>query len=238
MSFPAGAEHNQWWLRHAEVMRPYEGSGVYEIKVDSAFTGYQQVGLSFESSPGTFMQFMLYSNGSVYAYAERFANVNGTQTKSTVAGASTGRAVPEDGPWYLRVTVDDDTSPENRSWKFQWSTDAVNWVTLTDGVLETAAPSQNAGAIQTVGVFTGNQPSVFSVFDARIDYFSSGSAAPSSPRTSTVRYSSSRRRGSLDLVDIGPERRRLQRLRERDRRRRGDSRGDDDDVTASRVGPR
>ena len=139
LSFPAGAEHNQWWLqRQAEVQRPYLGAGTYQIKVDSPLVGDEQVGLSFETSPGTFMQFMLYSTSpgyvspsEVYAYAERFVNTGGTQVKATVAGASTGLVVPQAGPWYLRVTVDDDADPLNRTWTFEWSLD-VGCVDCTD----------------------------------------------------------------------------------------------------------
>ncbi len=185
LSFPAGAEHNQWWLRQAEVQRPYLGGGTYQIKIDSSLLGDEQVGLSFETSPGTFMQFMLYSTNpgytlpkQVYAYAERFVNTGGTQFKATVAGASTGLSVPQTGPWYLRVTVDDDANPLSRVWTFEWSLDGVAWTALTNGVLETGGA--NIGAIQHVGVFAGNQPLGFAGFDAQIDYFSF-SAAPIVP---------------------------------------------------------
>src|SRR5688572_33262160 len=58
MSFAGGTEHNQWWLKHAQTTRPFLGSGVYEIKVDSAFTGAQQFGLVFHgANDGTFLMF-------------------------------------------------------------------------------------------------------------------------------------------------------------------------------------
>lgn len=183
ISIPGGAEHNQWWLAHAEMRRPYTGSGVYEIKVDSAFTGYQQVGLSFESSPGNFVQYMLYSNGEVYTYVERFSTVNGYVNKQTIAGASTGYAVPQSGPWYLRVTVADAASPADRTWNFQWSVDAVTWTTLTSGVMEGPEAWASAGALTTVGVFAGNQPNGYSAFDARIDYFYAGDQPLNAPLT-------------------------------------------------------
>jgi hypothetical protein len=72
VSFPGGAEHNMWRLRQAQVSRPYLGSGVYEIKVDSAMTGDQQFGLVFQKDPSTFMLFMFYSyeNQVVRGYAQ------------------------------------------------------------------------------------------------------------------------------------------------------------------------
>lgn len=79
LSFPGGVEHNMWWLQHAQVTRVFEGSGVYEIKVDASLDGSQQFGFVFESSPGTFMIFMLYAQDTVWGYVERFANIDGVQ---------------------------------------------------------------------------------------------------------------------------------------------------------------
>jgi hypothetical protein len=87
ISFPGGVEHNMWWLQHAQVTRAYQGSGVYEIKVDSALDGSQQFGLVFENAPGTFLIFMLYAENTVWGYVERFANVNGVQYRETFPGS-------------------------------------------------------------------------------------------------------------------------------------------------------
>ncbi len=87
ISFPAGANHNMWDVQHAEVVRPFLGTGTYEIKVDSAFTGAQQFGLIFEGAEhGTFLIFMLYSyiNDQAKGYVERFSHVDGVQYKTNV----------------------------------------------------------------------------------------------------------------------------------------------------------
>ena len=205
LSVPGGAEHNTWWLRQAEMLRPYLGSGVYEIKVDTSFTSFQQVGLSFESSPGSFMHFLLYGNGEVRAYAERFSLTGGTQWKRTVAGETTGRPIPATGPWYLRVTVADNAQPSQRTWKFQWSNDRQTWTTVADGVLEGMAAEDNAGAIQRVGVFVGNHPDTFPAFDARIDYFSASAAPIGDPLAppSNLTASSGDRSVSLAWTPVG-----------------------------------
>ena len=173
MSFPGGAEHNMWWLRQAQVSRPFLGSGVYEIKVDSSMTGNQQFGLVFQKDPSTFILFMFYSypNDRVRAYVERFSSVNGQQYKTTVHGGDLPLTMPSAGPHYLRVVVGDSANPANRTWKFDWSQDGSNWSEIVSGVLETSQPEGNAGTIQQVGLFAGNQPSGFSAFDARFDYF-------------------------------------------------------------------
>ncbi len=87
MSAAGGVEHNMWWLEHAQATRLFEGSGVYEIKVDSGFDGSQQFGLLFESGPGTFIILMLYADDRVWGYVERFVNVDGVQYKHDVSRA-------------------------------------------------------------------------------------------------------------------------------------------------------
>jgi fibronectin type 3 domain-containing protein len=173
VAFPGGVEHNMWTLRHAQVSRPYLGSGVYEIKVDSAMTGDQQFGLVFQKDPSTFMLFMFYSytNLEVRAYVERFALVNGELHKKTVSGHDIPLAMPAAGPHYLRVVVEDNPNPALRSWKFDWSADGAGWNEIVSGVMETNLPTENAGAIQEVGLFAGNQPTNFSAFNAKFDYF-------------------------------------------------------------------
>ena len=165
-----------WWLRHAQVTRAFEGTGVYEVKVDSALDGNQQFGLVFESAPGTFLIFMLYAHDKVWGYIERFVNIAGSQFKHTfpgshVSGHDTGLRVPDPGPYWLRVSVTDHPSPASRTWRFQWSVDGANWTTVWNGPLEAESGDQNIGAIQRVGVFAGNQPELFSAFNARFDYF-------------------------------------------------------------------
>lgn len=172
ISFPGGYEHNQWWLKHAAVLRSFPGSGTYETKIESPFTGSQQVGLVFQGDePGTFLMFMLYATDQVRAYVERFTNVGGQQYKYTYSGGSLGLHVPAAGPYYLRVTVEDHPSPSNRSWRFEWSNDGTSWLQLVAGSLEGAADHQNAGTIQSVGLFAGNQPYTFDGYDAEFDYF-------------------------------------------------------------------
>jgi hypothetical protein len=200
IAFPGGAEHNQWWLQQAEVLRPYEGSGTYQIKVDSAFTGSQQVGLSFESSPGTFLQFMLYSTDQVRAFVERFVVVNGTLTKQTVVGANTGIFVPNAGPYYLRVSVADNAIPSQRIWTFHWSTDAITWTQVSSGALEGNDASTNIGAVQTVGVFAGNQPPDYSAFEARVDYFIADDGPITEPLTEPFHLSGEPGNGTASLT--------------------------------------
>ncbi|MEM9566041.1 MAG: fibronectin type III domain-containing protein, partial [Actinomycetota bacterium] len=188
ISIPGGAEHNQWWLRHAEIQRPYEGSGVYETRIDSQFTGSQQVGLSFETAPGTFMQFMLYGRGTVRGFVERFVTHEGTLHKDTVTGFNTGIGIPTTnaGSWYLRVTLDDDADPTLRSWNFEWSTDGSNWNAGVSGVYETADPTENVGAIQQVGVFAGNHRTGYDAYDANVAYFSVSEEPPVNPPAAPV----------------------------------------------------
>jgi hypothetical protein len=199
ISIPGGEEHNQWWLRHAEIQRPFEGGGVYEIKVDSAIAGNEQVGISFETSPGTFMQFMLYGNRQIRGFVERFVNHDDELHKTTVAGFNTGLRTPSTGPFYLRVTLDDNLDPTLRTWDFEWSVDGVTWQLGAGGSFEGADATENIGQIQTVGVYAGNHPTQFSAFDARIDYFHSGAAAPPAPATPPV-VTASASSGVVNLV--------------------------------------
>ncbi len=174
ISFPGGAQHNMWLLRHAQVSRPYLGSGVYEIKVDSAMTGDQQFGLVFQQDPSTFMLFMFYSyEGQVVrAYVERFALLaNGELNRTTFGGNIIPVGMPSPGPHYMRVVVEDNPNPSLRTWKFDWSPDGAGWNEIISGVMETNLPSENAGVIQQVGLFAGNQPPGFHAFDAKFDYF-------------------------------------------------------------------
>jgi fibronectin type 3 domain-containing protein len=196
MSFPGGVEHNQWLLKHAQVVRSYSGSGIYETKVDSSLTGDQQFGLVFQNSPSTFMMFMFYATDQVRAYVERFSDVGGQLYRSTVFGKDLGLPVPSTGPFHLRVTVEDAAVPSNRRWTFEWSRDAVNWQSIVSAVLESNVPGENAGSIQQVGLFVGNQPSRFDAFDGRFDYFryySNASQLPmGSPQNVGVRAGSNR----------------------------------------------
>ncbi len=176
ISIPSGTEHNMWDLRHAAVGRPYDGSGVYQIKVDSDFSESQQFGLIFESSPGTFLLFMLYAHEEIHTYVERFVEVgNNLIAKKTTHGLPTGLNPPHDGPYFIRVTVNDDPVPTARSWTFDWSLDGANWNTAVEGILEESDSSANIGTINTVSLFAGNQPYEFSGFEARFDYFAATS---------------------------------------------------------------
>jgi hypothetical protein len=171
ISFPGGHEHNQWWLDHSQVTRAFPGSGVYEIKVDSSLTGSQQFGIVFEKEPGTFMMFMVYATDEVYAYVERFAKIGDSQYKTTIFGTNLGALVPDIGPYYLRVSLQDNANPANRVWTFEWSRNGTSWSTLVSSVLEDTDTGGNAGALARVGVFAGNQPSGFDGFNAQFDYF-------------------------------------------------------------------
>lgn len=188
IAFPdTGTDHNQWTLEHAQVTRAYEGSGVYEIKVDSAIDGDQQFGLVFEgANAGTFMMFMIYSAADqLWAYSERFASHSGVQHKTTTTAHYVDLDEPDSGPYWLRVTVADDADPTLRGWKFEFSVDGNSWATLADGPLEQAGVGANVGVLQRVGVFAGNQRPDFSGFDARFDYFQAHpvSATPLRPPT-------------------------------------------------------
>ncbi|MBK6387662.1 MAG: hypothetical protein IPF71_13185 [Rhodoferax sp.] len=152
-----------------------EGWCVYETKVDSSFDGNQQVGIVFETAPETFLMFMLYSHGRIWGYVERFTNIGGVHYNTTFRGqylpGQYWPVSPAPGPYWLRVMVTDDPSPQYRAWKFQWSLDGITWTTVVDGSLESNDPSDNIGAIQKVGVFAGNQPEALSAFNARFDHF-------------------------------------------------------------------
>jgi fibronectin type 3 domain-containing protein len=198
IGFPGGVEHNMWWLRDAQIVRPYLGSGIYEIKVDSSLTGDQQFGLLFQSSPTTFLKFMFYaySGDLVRAYVERFAYAGGQQHKTTFLGTALGLAMPAAGPFYVRVRVTDADSPAARRWRFEWSRDGNIWNLLDDNIYETGLSSENAGVLQQVGVFVGNQPTGFHAFNAQIDhfrYYSSEANLPlGGPANLGVRHGSNR----------------------------------------------
>lgn len=181
VAFPGGFDHNQWWLRHAQATRTYPGSGVYEIKVHSSITGSQQFGIVFENSPGTFMMFMVYATDQVHAYIERFAKTSDLQYKTTVYGTTLAGSVPDAGPYYLRVSVEDDPVPANRVWGFQWSRDGTNWTSLFSGVLEGTSAYERVNTLQQVGLFSGNQPDGFDGFNAQFDYFRFVGDAPVPP---------------------------------------------------------
>jgi len=173
IGIPGGVEHNQWWLKHSAVTRSYEGSGVYKIKMDTIFEESQQFGIVFESGPGNFVMFMLHGDYYVWGYIERFRFYNGTQYRKTypLGGYTDLTKVPQSGPLYLRVTLEDDADPTLRNWKMEWSKDDSVWLTIFDGPAETGDPSGNIGAIQRVGIFAGNQVELFTAFDAAFDYF-------------------------------------------------------------------
>jgi fibronectin type 3 domain-containing protein len=207
ISFPGGVEHNMWWLLDAQLVRPYMGSGIYEIKVDSALTGDQQFGLLFQSSSTDFMKFMFYSytGNQVRAYIERFAFANGQQYRKTVVGEDLGLAMPASGPIYLRVKVVDAATPSARQWKFQWSRDGVQWSQIASGVYETDLSGEHAGILQQVGIFAGNQPNAFSSFSGQFDYFryySSEATLPiGTPANVGVRHGNNRVDVSWDAVE-------------------------------------
>ena len=171
ISIPSGMEHNMWLLRQAQLTRPFGGDGVYEVKMDSPLDGTQQFGLIFQSSPGTFMIFMLYATDQVRAYVERFVNHQGFIQKQTFGGQFVAPVGPGTGPFYVRVVVDDNPNPTQRTWQFDWSPNGGQWTTLSSGVFENAASAENIGAVQQVGVFAGNHPDYFHSFNARFDYF-------------------------------------------------------------------
>lgn len=173
MSFPAGAEHNQWWIEHAQITREYPGSGVYETRMDTGMTGNQQFGLIFEGDdPGTFMMFMMYGAGFVRGYIERFAVVDGVQYRETFSvNNDPRRFLPDAGPYHLRVTVTDEGEAWERNWKFEWSPDGVTWKTYIEGPLEGVGVGENAGTIRNVGLFVGNHPPGRDGFDGRYAYF-------------------------------------------------------------------
>ena len=185
VAVPGGQEHNMWVFTHAQLLRPYEGSGSYEIKLDSDLTGDQQFGIAFESAPNTFMLFMLYAHGTVNGYVERFHQLDGWVRRDTVVRYNSGLALPQPGPYHLRVTVDDDGDPTQRTWTFEWSLDGSVWHVVVDGALEEADEARNVGEIQSVALFAGNHPSTFSAFDARFDHFSftPGARVPLDPPT-------------------------------------------------------
>jgi hypothetical protein len=180
ISIPAGADHNMYYVRQAQVTRVFDGDGVYEIKMDTPIDGSKQFGLVFQSSPGTFLIFMLYATDKIQAYVERFVNYRGDILKATFPGPGIGPVLlpigPDSGPFYVRVIVDDDPDPSQRQWYFEWSQDGGSWSRIIEGGFETASQIANIGAVQDVGVFAGNNPDingnpVFEAFTARFDYF-------------------------------------------------------------------
>lgn len=173
MSFPGGVEHNQWLVEHAQITVPFLGGGAYETRMNTGVTGNQQFGLVFQGTePGTFMMFMMYGNGIIHGYVERFSYVDGEQYRQTFFPVFEPQlTVPDAGPYYLRVTLDDEDQPTERIWRLEWSLDGINWILELEAVLEGVAAEENIGTITDVGLFVGNQPTDYSAFDGRYDYF-------------------------------------------------------------------
>ena len=172
MSFLGGTEHNQWWIEHAQITRPFLGAGVYEMRMDTGVAGNAQFGIVFQGEdPATFMMFMMYGNGNVLGYIERFAYIDGSIYRHTIPGNfSPEIPSPSDGPYYMRVTVRDDV-PTQRIWKFEYSLDGTTWHLSREQVLEGFGLDENIGTIAEVGLFVGNHPSDFTAFDGRFAYF-------------------------------------------------------------------
>ena len=175
VSFPGGEEHNQWRFEHAALLRDYEGSGVYEIKMDSQMTGDQQFGLVFQTASDRFIMFMFmfYGSSPVYAYIERFSSQNGQYlVRQTIPGADLGDSALEPGSYYMRVTVSDNQDPALRNWHWEWSRNGDDWRVLWNGVVEDSdSVRHNIGEIQQVGIFAGNQIFGKDAFNAQFDYF-------------------------------------------------------------------
>ena len=221
ISIPGGMEHNMWLLQHTEVTRPYQGDGVYEIKMDSPLNGTQQFGLVFQSAPGTFMIFMLYATDQVRAYIERFANVNGELHKTTFPGW-TGVALrrldqprdPSTCGSSSMMTLTPPSAPGSGTGPrmARVGLDSCREVSR-------AQPStDNIGAIQQVGLFAGNHPPTFDAFDARFDYFRRYASLGDVPLDGALgpRRLAGRQPGRPLLV-TGRQRRQLWRLRRRPR---------------------
>ncbi len=172
MSFRGGAEHNQWWIEHAQITRPFLGAGVYEMRMDTGIMSNEQFGIVFQGeNPATFMMFMMYGNGSVRGYIERFVSVDGAIYRHTIPGSfRPSIPLPSAGPYYMRVTVSDDV-PTQRVWKFEYSLDGTTWHLSREEVLEDFGLGENIGAITEVGLFVGNHPSALPGFDGRFAYF-------------------------------------------------------------------
>ena len=177
ISFPAGAEHNMWWLRHAQVTRAFEGTGVYEVKVDSSLDGNQQFGLVFESGPGNVPDLhavCAWQGLGVHRTLRQHRRGSQLQAhlpRAYSMGTTPGLMSPTLGHTGFASASPTIRRRPARTWKFQWSVDGANWTTVWNGPLEAESGDQNIGAIQRVGVFAGNQPELFSAFDARFDYF-------------------------------------------------------------------
>lgn len=178
MSFPAGAEHNQFNLTHAAlVYRTFLGSGVYEAKLDTSMTGYQQFGLIFQNTNAeTSIAFLLYSDGvNLRGFVERFSKVDGVVHKVTVAGTPLGYTIPVAGPFHLRGTVYDNPDPTKRRWIFEWSRDGVAWIKVFDAIYEGAASTDHIGEIKQVGFFIGDQAEYYGAvdqpFSVDVDHF-------------------------------------------------------------------
>lgn len=163
-----------WILKHAQVLRSYLGSGAYEVKVDGGINGNQQIGMIFERDRNNFLIFMLYGTDQVRGYIERFTFDGVELHKKTFGTQPLGLPVPDSGPYYLRVGVEDSANPTLREWKFEWSRDGVVWTQMFAGVFEGSDSTENIGAIQQIGIFAGNHPTEFSPLSGAFDYYRYG----------------------------------------------------------------
>ena len=154
ISVPGGTSHDVWSSGNfaPRVMQPADDADFgIEVKFESALgQKYQMQGLLVEESPGNFLRFDFFSDGSsTRVFAAIFS--------SGIPSVKFNKAVTLSAPYYMRV------DRVGNNWTQSYSADGVNWTT--------AASFTHALAVSAVGVFAGNAGSNAPAFTGVADYF-------------------------------------------------------------------
>ena len=192
LSVPAGTSHDVWSSGNdaLRIMQPAGDTDFeIEVKFESAVSAkYQLQGLLVEQSPGNYLRFDFYSDGSsTQLFAASFTNDSPSVKKNSrlfAAGVE---------PLYMRVGRVGD------QWTQSYSQDGVNWTTHTSFSF--------ALSVSSVGVFAGNA-GASPAYTAVVDYFFN-TASPIDPEdgggTGPVMYVLDTSVSGSGMISIDPD---------------------------------
>ena len=194
LSVPSGTSHDVWSSGNF-APRIMQSAGDTDFEIEVKFESgvgeqYQLQGLLVEASPGNFLRFDFYSDGSsTRLFAASFANGSPSVKKSSsILPGSVA-------PLYLRVTREGD------QWTSAYSEDGINWATHTT--------FSYSLSVTSVGVFVGNA-GASPAHTAVVDYFFN-TASPINPEdgggtgTGPVEYTLDTSASGAGLITIEPD---------------------------------
>jgi hypothetical protein len=168
ISVPAGTSHNIWSTGN-DAPRIVQAFAGQDFELEARFTSvlssrFQMQGLVIEETPGRFLRFEFYHDGSgVRAFA---AVIDGTSATVRADVAITGAT----GPTHIRV------AREGNTWRHRYSVNGTTW--------QTAATFSFALAPTRAGVYAGNYGSPAPAHTTSVDYvLDRATAAPPGPGT-------------------------------------------------------